>query len=265
VDGELHWRQEGGLVLPTLVVRFERLQRAVSSAPLGGGLGLARFFLNAQVPPDYTRCDPDAHLRDVAAELGLAGPCVGMLTAADVGAFRARTGEGVSVLATVGLAHPVLAAAPPPTGAVSDEPGGRTVPDGPGTRGIPEDQRDPIGAVPAAGTINLLVRLPVRLADAALVNAVATATEAKVQALLDLGLYATGTATDAVCVVCPPEGPPEPFGGPRSTWGARLARVVHAAVTGADELWTCPPGVSDPGRARSEPPARESGGEGPTG
>jgi adenosylcobinamide hydrolase len=254
VDGELHWRQEGGLVLPALVVRFERLQRAVSSAPLGGGLGLARFFLNAQVPPDYTRRDPDAHLREIAAELSLPGPGVGMLTAADVGAFRARTGDGVSVLATVGLAHPVLAAAPPLAGAVRDEPGGWAAPDGPGgwaapdgpggwavpdeaaTRAVPDDQGESIGAAPAAGTINLLVRLPVRLGDAALVNAVATATEAKVQALLDLGLHATGTATDAVCVVCPPEGPPEPFGGPRSTWGARLARVVHAAVTGAGGL-----------------------------
>jgi adenosylcobinamide hydrolase len=202
VDGELRWRQEGGQALAALVVRFRRPQRVVSSAPLGGGLGLARFVLNAQVPPGYARCDPDAHLREMAGHLGLCGPGVGMLTAADVGAFRARTDTGVRVLATVGLGHPTLAAA------------------------APFD-----GAEPAAGTINLVVHLPVRLGDAALVNAVITATEAKVQALLDLGLHATGTATDAICVACPAEGAPEPFGGPRSTWGARLARAVHAAVS----------------------------------
>ena len=61
-------------------------------------------------------------------------------------------------------------------------------------------------------------------------NAVSTATEAKVQALSELGIDATGTATDAVCVLCPGEGRPHAFGGPRSMWGSRLARAVHAAV-----------------------------------
>jgi len=41
---------------------------------------------------------------------------------------------------------------------------------------------------------------------------------------------ATGTATDALCVLCPDEGRAHSFGGPRSVWGARLARAVHAAV-----------------------------------
>ena len=72
--------------------------------------------------------------------------------------------------------------------------------------------------------------MPARLGDAALVNAVATATEAKAQALRELGIAATGTATDAVTVLCPPTGPVEAYGGPRSRWGARLARAVHEAV-----------------------------------
>ena len=61
-----------------------------------------------------------------------------------------------------------------------------------------------------------------------------TATEAKTQALAEVGVPGTGTATDVVCIACP--GPasdgtaPEPYCGPRSTWGARLARAVHAAV-----------------------------------
>src|SRR5438874_2480696 len=73
---------------------------------------------------------------------------------------------------------------------------------------------------PAAlvGTINVVVVVPERLSDAALVNAVATATEAKAQALHDLGHDATGTATDAVCILCPDEGRPHDFGGPRSLW-----------------------------------------------
>lgn len=76
-----------------------------------------------------------------------------------------------------------------------------------------------------------MVYVPARLGDAALVNAVATATEAKAQAIAELGVPGTGTPTDAVTVLCPVDGPESAYGGPRSTWGAPLARAVHAAVT----------------------------------
>jgi adenosylcobinamide amidohydrolase len=87
------------------------------------------------------------------------------------------------------------------------------------------------------GTINTLVRVPVRLSDAALVNAVATVAEAKAQALWEIGVEATGTASDATAVLCAPDGTAEPFGGPRSTWGARIARAVHAAVREGGRDW----------------------------
>jgi adenosylcobinamide amidohydrolase len=81
-----------------------------------------------------------------------------------------------------------------------------------------------------AGTINVVALLPARLSDAALVNAIATATEAKAQALFELGIAGTGTATDAVCIATPADGRAEIFGGPRSRWGSRLARAVRDAV-----------------------------------
>ena len=94
------------------------------------------------------------------------------------------------------------------------------------------------------GTINLLVVVPVPLSDAALVNAVVTATEAKAQALAEAGLRGTGTSSDAVCVACPgraaaggADGAPEPYGGPRSLWGGRIARAVHAAVAAGTADW----------------------------
>ncbi len=83
---------------------------------------------------------------------------------------------------------------------------------------------------PRAGTVNLVAWVPQRLSDGALVNAVATVTEAKTQAIRELGLAATGTATDAVAVLCPPAGPVAEYAGPRSQWGARLARAAHRAV-----------------------------------
>lgn len=196
-------RQEGGRPFPVLVWRAARPLRMVASAPHGGGLGLRRWIVNAQVPAAYGRRDPDRHLTQLGVSLGLPGRGVGMLTAADVRAVSRSIDGGVEVAATVGLGHPTWAAA--------------------------SDVSAPVSLV---GTVNLVVVLPQRLSDAALVNAVATATEAKAQALWESGIAGTGTATDAVCVACPDEGQASAFGGPRSVWGARLARAVHGAVLG---------------------------------
>lgn len=201
---QLRIRREAGDDLPLLLWRFPTPLRAIASAPHGGGIGTRRWVVNAQVPPSYGRRDPDHHLRRLGVSLGLPGRGVGMLTAAEVRAYRTTVDEGVEVTATIGLGHALLAAAP-------------------------HDPRP----VPLAGTINIVAVLPERLSDAALVNAIATVTEAKVQALRDRGLDATGTATDAICVLCPEEGRPHDFGGPRSLWGARLARAVHGAVAEA--------------------------------
>lgn len=196
-------RQEGGRQYPVLVWRSAAPMRMVASSPHGGGIGVRRWVVNAQVPAGYGRRDPDHHLARLGVSLGLPGRGVGMLTAADVRAMSAATDGGVEVAATVGLGHPTWAAAP-----------------------------DVAGPVSLVGTVNLVIVLPERMSDAALVNAVATATEAKAQALWDSGVAGTGTATDAVCIACPDDGPPHAFGGPRSLWGARLARAVHAAVQG---------------------------------
>jgi len=211
----LHRDEDGGR-WPFLVWRFAEPRRTISSAPVGGGLGERDWVLNAQVRSGYARYDLAVHLDELADRAGVApGGGVGLLTAADVtGAVSAADG-GVDVLATVGIRVPTWAAAP-------------------------EGEPDPIitphaaraGGARSPGTINIVVQVPVPMSDAALVNLVATVTEAKAQALLERGIPGTGTATDAVCVVCPrPAGDPlEPFGGPRSTWGARAARATHASV-----------------------------------
>jgi adenosylcobinamide amidohydrolase len=92
------------------------------------------------------------------------------------------------------------------------------------------------GMLTAAQVTGLVTRsvvaVPVPLTDAALVNAIITATEAKTQAVLDAGFAGTGTATDAVCVAAPvsPGAAADDFAGPRSAWGARIARAVYDAV-----------------------------------
>jgi len=201
MDLQLRVRREGSQQLPVLLWRFPHSMRTVASSPHCGGLCMRRWVVNSQFPPSYARRDPDHHLGKLAVSLGLPGKGVGLLTAADVRAYTSGMDGGAEVVATVGLSTPTLAAAPP-------------------------DPR-PLSLV---GTINILAAVPERLSDAGLVNMVATVTEAKTQALRDAGLAATGTPTDAVCVVCPDDGPTHHFGGPRSTWGARVARAVHQAV-----------------------------------
>ncbi|MEU5716328.1 adenosylcobinamide amidohydrolase [Streptomyces sp. NPDC020403] len=178
--------------------------RVCSSAVLGGGIGPRAWILNAQVPGGYPRLDPDRHLAEIAAAAGLSGPGAGLMTAADVAAYTVAADGGVTATVTSGL----------------------------GVRGWAAVPAEGTDGPPPPGTVNIVVTLPVALTDAALVNAVATATEAKVQALLDAGLDCSGTPTDAVCVATPAPGPGlgEPFAGPRSRWGSRLARAVHRAV-----------------------------------
>lgn len=202
MDYHAHYRTEGDQQLPSLAWRLDPHRLCIASAPLGGGIGERSWILNAQVRSGYDRDDPDAYLTELASTLGLAGPGVGLMTAVDVTTVSVAEDSGVVVWATVGVEVPALAAAP--------------------------DQV--VWRVPSVGTINIVVSVPARFSEAALVNAVATATEAKSQAMFDHGMVGTGTPTDAVCITCPTDGPAEAYGGPRSRLGAPLARAVHTAV-----------------------------------
>jgi len=174
--------------------------RAIATTVLGGGIGERRWLVNAEVALGYDRPDPAADAAEIGAALGLTGAGVGFLTAARVRDVASAEDAGVRCDATVGISVPTWAAAP--DGAWSEW---------------------------APGTINLVCWVPAPLSDAALANALVTVTEAKTQALLEAGVPGTGTASDAVAVCCPAGGT-EAYGGPRSVWGARLARAVHAAV-----------------------------------
>ncbi|GAA2781467.1 adenosylcobinamide amidohydrolase [Saccharopolyspora taberi] len=185
---------------PVLAWRWDRPLLAISSAAHGGGIGERDWVVNATVVRDYSHPDPSAHVREIAAEIGLTGSGVGMLTAVDVRHEVTSADSGVRASVTTGVSHPIWAAAPERE--VAWEP----------------------------GTINAICWSPVRLSEAALVNAIATVAEAKAQALLESGVNGTGTVTDATTVLCPLDGEAESYGGPRSRVGSALARAVHAAV-----------------------------------
>jgi adenosylcobinamide hydrolase len=196
--------QLGDAPRPVLVWRFPEPVRAIATTVMGGGLGHRSWALNAEVPLDYHEANPADHAARIADDLGLQGAGIGFLTAARVLDVVSVVDDDASCDATVGISTPTWAAAP----------------DGSWSRWTP-------------GTINLVCWVPAPLSDAALANALVSATEAKAQALFEAAVPGTGTASDAVAVCCPPGGS-EPYGGPRSPWGARLARAVHGAVsTGA--------------------------------
>lgn len=186
--------------------RFDAPVRCIASTVLGGGLGPRRWVANATVPLSFSDRDPAAHAARIASACGLgAGDGAMLLTGVDARRFVARGEQGAEVVATVGLGVVTWAAAPP---------------------GQHEVWRP--------GTVNVVAWVPAPLADAALVNLVATIAEAKVQAFAEAGVAATGTPSDAVVVCCPavavPDDDDHRYGGPRSTWGSRVARAVHAAI-----------------------------------
>ncbi len=125
-------------------------------------------------------------MAEVAAALGLHGPGVGMMTAADVAAVATARDEGVGVEATVGLTQPLWAAAR--------------------RRAVRRGRWPPAPSTswPSCPSATATPRWPTPC----------TATEAKAQALFRGGVEGTGTASDAVTVVCPATGRAEPFGGP---------------------------------------------------
>jgi adenosylcobinamide hydrolase len=199
---ETRTHMSGGQRWPLLLWQLPEPMVAITSAPLGGGVGLRAWVINAQVEKEYSRVDVNDYLREIAVSAGASGTGVGMLTAARVDDRTAGSESGIRSFASVGVTTPAWASA--------------------------EDD----DAYPATvGTVNVVAFLPVRLSDAALVNAVMTVTEAKTQALFEAKVPGTGTASDAVCILCLAGGEKETFCGPRSRWGARLARAVHEAVT----------------------------------
>lgn len=173
----------------------------ISSAAVGGGFVRARTIVNIGVRSEYHRTDLCEHATEIRSRIGaeVAGPS--LLTAADVTLGVSTVDHDVRCDATVGITRPTWAA----------------------------DVDDAFVAW-SPGTVNLVVQVPVRLVDAAFVNAVITATEAKAQAFREAGIPGTGTASDAIVVVGADRGPTESFGGPRSQWGARIARAVRDAV-----------------------------------
>ena len=183
--------------------------RTLASAVVGGDLDAARHVVNMRVPQGHHCADPAGELRTFVRRRGITEPFVGLMTAARTQeariAWEEVDGIRVGAIATVGLGVPVAAGVTPP---VAWRP----------------------------STINVVVVLDAAMERATAVNAVITATEAKVGALAEAGIVsaegapATGTVTDAVVVAWTERGPVVPYLGPGTIAGWCLARAVRRAV-----------------------------------
>ena len=205
------------------MIRLGGRKRVLSSAPLGGGFGLASSILNHQVdangPIKGRYPMPARYLRKLAFRLRLGGKTIGFMTAVPmtqlVTAQVAAEGLWVVCFATVGVTNAVRAGEWPLRWTQSKR-------------------------FNKPGTINLIVITNASLSHTAMVGAVQVVTEAKTSVLMDHAVkskgdqsLATGTGTDAVVVVgaLRGQGPPQQYSGTHTVIGALIGKVVARCVS----------------------------------
>lgn len=94
------------------------------------------------------------------------------------------------------------------------------------------------------GTINMLCHVSIPLSDAALIEAISLATQARTVAILDFGYERvrgagaiTGTGTDCIVIGCPIGTTPELFAGMHTLVGEILGAAVLGATRRAMRAW----------------------------
>ena len=196
----------------TVLISSEKWLKALSSAPFGGELRRVKHIINHTVKKGYSSEHPDRDLASLAAEMNLGEGVIGLLTAVEVRRTAVRSeSKGdltIAAVCTAGTSHPCAAGVPVVLGDRIDEP----------------------------GTINIVVLIDGHLTDAAMVNAVITATEAKTRAICICGItmpdgsMATGTTTDTVVIASTGRGKPLPYAGAATDLGYLIGNTVYRAV-----------------------------------
>ncbi|MGQ9557905.1 MAG: adenosylcobinamide amidohydrolase [Desulfurispora sp.] len=234
----------------TFLIAAARPLEVLGSAVLGGERQTARYIFNHTVDKDYASPHPERDLALLARDMGVGEQAVGLMTAVDVRHTVTQLEKHgdlvVAVFATVGVGNLCSAgvAAPWPPRA-GDQHGSLSNRQAAGPVTVSSPKRwgrvkscgqDGSGRYYSPGTINLIVLVDGNLSRPAMVNAVITATEAKVLALQQAGLRlpdgrpATGTTTDALVIACTGRGPLLPYAGAATTVGRMIGQAVHRAV-----------------------------------
>ncbi|UOF89805.1 adenosylcobinamide amidohydrolase [Fodinisporobacter ferrooxydans] len=191
------------------------LLHSYSSALWGGGQKEADCFVNWKVPLQYQSSDPQRMMCEQLANWGYSiDSSIGLQTAAKL--------THASIVEEAGDAFRLLCCT--------------TV--GTGNRTRAGKFRKTYSAY-RCGTINTFLFIAGHLMDAAMINAIITATEGKTAALQDLKItddddqFATGTTTDAIVVAAERPGHDAPvhrYAGTATTLGNAIGRLVYQTV-----------------------------------
>ena len=165
---------------------FIRGSFRAASTSIGGGIRSVDTLLNHTVPPDWRHDNPAKEIERVAAAEGLGPDLFGLLTTVPVEQACILQYDFITVFVTAGIRRE-----PPAT----------------------------------AGTITIIVCSREGMEDAALLETIMVATEAKAEALLGLDLPATGTPTDAVIAASEGEAGHR-FAGRITPTGLRVREAV---------------------------------------
>lgn len=197
----------------TFIITAQQALQVLGSAILGGELRRARAILNHTVALNYNGQYPERELRALADKLGLGKETVGMMTAVSVKhtfcKFARCKDLAVAAVCTVGIGNPGVAGM-----AVTDL----------------KHKYQP-------GTINMILLVDGNFTEACAVNAVMTATEAKVRALFNAGIKlaggepVTGTTSDAIVVAGTGAGRPLRYAGTATDLGYLIGNTVYRAVS----------------------------------
>ena len=184
--------------------------KTLSSAVIGSGYGWFHTFINRHVDKNYYCDDPVVEYTTYLQEQEVnIEETVGMMTAAflkDVCSKTFRTKDmTLKVVVTAGTSNAVDV-----------------------TRAYLNEE------VPVAiGTINTWIFIEGTLYDAAFVQGMVTATEAKVKAMQEEGIVdqvtgtiATGTSTDSILIAATQTGRTFPYAGPVTDIGKYIAKIV---------------------------------------
>jgi len=142
---------------------FIRGSFRAASTGISGGIRTVSTIFNHTVPAGWNPAEPGKELSMVAAAAGIAPAFFGLITTVPVQQCCVLQYDFVKVFITAGIRH---------------EPS------------------------ESAGTINIIVTSSEGMEDAALLETIMVATEAKADALAALGLPLSGTPTDAVIAAC---------------------------------------------------------------
>lgn len=193
---------EARIMGETLVISSEVPLKILSSDVLEGGFFHARYILNHHVELDYDPDSPTKDLEKVLEELGIKERAAGMLTAVDMENVSIATNAPATAVVTGGVTNAIA------SGEESD----------------------------GGGTINIILLIDANLSEAAMVNAVINATEAKSLALRDLKIkskrsdeLATGTSTDTIVVACTGKGEKLKYAGNATDLGECIGLAVRTA------------------------------------